>query len=91
MITAQDVLKYVKDTDAIIDHSVDPFIELCLRPAFVVSKGKPIKLYESTIPEKFTSLFLKTQLQLRGFTVDYACEDRPCGRCWLLIGLGEDK
>lgn len=90
MIRASDVAKRIKEYDPLIDK----FIEERLIPV-LTETGK----YTTDIPESSLNSFYQdngkypaqhvilNQFRIRGFSVEYRCDDRPCGSCWYRVTI----
>lgn len=81
MITASDVHKRLKDLTQC--EGVDDWIESVLIPKF--TEKHTVRISDRDIKWKKESFIVS--MRLRGFLVEYYCEDRPCGGCWYKIIL----
>lgn len=94
MITAKDIRKELNDVTIQHKKAFDDLVGGVLMYEFKRSCGAPVRicsrrmictLAELGIP--FDKTLVVGQLGLRGFHVEYECEDRPAGSCFFLISL----
>ena len=97
MITAKDIRKELNDVtiqhkkafdDLVGGVLMDEFKRSCGAPVTIGSRRMMYTLAELGIPfDKTLVVSVVSQLRLRGFHVEYECEDRPAGSCFFLISL----
>lgn len=88
MFTAADVKKKVEQFTEKGCERIDEWIKDELSYKFVTSVGDVVGIPSVRIASLGwdKNIFIKA-MQVRGFSVDYYCEDRPCGDCYYMIGL----
>ena len=86
MITVNDVHKKLKEIN--LCDGIDEWIEEYLIPKFTLNPV--VKVPDGVIGrggKGWSKDSFAVAMRLRGFAVEYYCEDRPCGQCYYKIIL----
>jgi hypothetical protein len=88
MFTANDVKQKVQDFTVEQCERIDDWLRDELTYKFVTSAGSKVSVTDSRISSLGwnKNIFIKA-MEVRGFSVEYYCEDRPCGQCYYMISL----
>lgn len=94
MITAKDIRKEINDVTIQHKKAFDELVGGVLMHEFKRSCGATVTISSrrmmhtlSELGVPFDKTAVASQLRLRGFHVEYECEDRPAGSCFFLISL----
>ena len=85
MFTAKDLYSKVKQNKEILLSGLDKWIESYLTEQFTRHTTLSIKIIASKVPYP-KEQFIEAMGE-RGFSVEFACEDRPCGYCFYSITI----
>ena len=86
MFTATDLRDKLKTLDAC--PGLDGWIESYLVTRFHENTSSSASVPSAIIHSmKWSRRSFEKSMQQRGFYVEYACEDRPCGGCYFKIAI----
>jgi hypothetical protein len=90
MFTANDLRKKLAMVDTC--HGIDEWLETRLIQRFNVTAARATIPSSEVEMRPWSKAAFMHAMQIRGFHIEYYCEDRPCGECWYKITLppGDD-
>lgn len=86
-VTAKDMYFKVKEYRENLISGLDDWIEYYLFDQFK-NQGFSVVVVDSVITNQgWSKTVFSEAMKDRGFSVEYTCEDRPCGGCYFTITI----